>query len=807
MKKNFLFVFAFVIVGGIFAQESAHETLFYNKPASSWMQESLPIGNGYMGASLFGGVQEETIHLNEKTLWEGGPGEWEGYGKLDPNKGFFAVGKIRDAIKAENYKEAHQLANKFLTGHGSGIGAFQPLGNFKIRFNDLSTETATYNRKLDLSQGKHLVSFTQNGVTYQREAFASYPHRAMVFSFGANTPGKVNAQIDWETITSTENYYDVYPNQFPHLNPNVKRGRTESVKAEKIDDATYRISVTGHLNNNGMKYAAYTYIQLKNGGASLNGNTVCVKAADEVILYFSAATDYVNIYPHYKGSDPAPRALEWAQKAYKEGKETLLKGHLKDYQGLYHRTALYFTKKENPKTTLTTDSRLVQFKKTADPHFLELLFNYGKYLLISASREGSLPLNLQGVWNPVPNPPWCSDYHTNINLQMAYWPAEALNLPETHKALLDYIPSLVPSGEKTATHYYGTRGWVCHTSTNPFGTTTPGWDIVWGHFPGGGSWLCRHLWDHYRYSQDIEFLRKVYPTMKGAAEFWMDWLILDESGKLISCPSYSPEHGTISSGATMDFQIAHEILTNTVAASQILKVDEADSKLWQEKLQQLPPLKIGRWGQLQEWSEDIDSKFNKHRHISHLYGLHPGNQISPQKTPELAAAAEKTLKARGDEGTGWSKAWKMNFHARLGKGEKSYSLLKNLVQKSTFSGISMKNGGFYANLWNAHPPFQIDGNFGTTAAFVEWVLQSHNDEIHLLPALPPQIPAGSFKGFKAAGNVVVSAKWNEGKLTQVELIAANSGLYKVRYQDRLLSVNLEKGKPLTLSGNLQPVTP
>ena len=368
-------------------------------------------------------------------------------------------------------------------------------------------------------------------------------------------------------------------------------------------------------------------------------------------------------------------------------------------------------------------------------------------------------------------------------------------------SLLDYIPTLVQPGEITARHYYGTDGWVCHTSNNPFGETQPGWGIVWGHFPGAAAWLCRHLWDHYLYTQDTAFLKEIYPTIKGAAQFWVDWLIEDETGHLISSPSYSPEHGTVSAGASMDFQIAHEILKTVVSASEILETDEREREDWRSCLKRIPQPKIGRWGQLQEWAKDIDSKTNKHRHISHLYALHPGTQISPITTPELAKAAAVTLKARGDKGTGWSMAWKMNFHARLGNGDHSYRLLRNFVKPTSRSEIALSGGGFYKNLWDAHPPFQIDGNFGLVSAFIEWLLQSGNGEIHLLPALPSAIASGRFSGFKAAGGFTVSASWEQGQLTEAVIRSDAGKPLTVRYAGKTIDIELQRGESVRLNGN------
>ncbi|MDY3938905.1 MAG: glycoside hydrolase family 95 protein [Spirochaetia bacterium] len=786
------------------AAEPGNRVLFYTSPAENWEQESLPIGNGWMGASLFGGIENERIVLNEKTLWEGGPGEWDGYGKPDPNKGAFALPEIRKAVEEGKYGEAHRLAEKYLTGNGTGKGAYQPLGTLDIRFPGIKRQKGSYIRKLDTGNAVHTVSFSQNGVEYTRNAFASYPDKSIVFSFSADRPQSVAFNLQWETVNETKNYYDTYKNEFVCLNPNVRTGRTETVAVERLGDDTAKMTVEGILNNNGMKYAAVIYIKAVNGTVGTDGKSAAVRGADRAVLFFAAATDYANEYPRYtSGRNPLPVADAFAREAFAKGETRVYRNHIRDYTGLFERTALRLTDSDETLTDVPTDKRLKQFRRNRDPMFLELLFNYGKYLLIASSREGSLPLNLQGVWNAYTAPPWSSDYHTNINLQMAYWPAEPLHLGEIHKPLLDYIPTLVQPGEITARHYYGTGGWVCHTSNNPFGETQPGWGIVWGHFPGAAAWLCRHLWDHYLYTQDTAFLKEVYPTVKGAAQFWADWLTTDKNGNLISCPSYSPEHGTISAGATMDFEIAFEILNTAITASEILGTDNTEREIWRSIVSRIPPLKIGRWGQLQEWTEDIDSKTDKHRHISHLYALHPGTQISPITTPETAKAAAVTLKARGDKATGWSMAWKMNFYARLGDGDHSYKLLRNFVRFTERSGVALSGGGFYRNLWDAHPPFQIDGNFGIVSAFIEWVLQSHNGEIHLLPALPSAIKNGRFDGFKAAGGFTVSASWKKGKMNEAVIRSDAGKPLTVRYAGKTVDIDLKRGESVRLNGNLE----
>jgi alpha-L-fucosidase 2 len=537
------------------------------------------------------------------------------------------------------------------------------------------------------------------------------------------------------------------------------------------------------------------------GKTAYKDGIITISGAKNLTLYHTAATDYVNKYPDYKGND------------YKAGNERTIsalsaktypqirKEHLEDYQDLFSRVQLDLGTAD--RNTVPTDIRLVEYNKgTPDPDLEELFFQYGRYMMISGSRPGTLPLNLQGKWNDSMNPAWACDYHTNINIQMIYWPAEVTNLPECHLPLFDFMASLVEPGRNSAKEFFNARGWIVNTMCNAFGYTSPGWRFPWGFFPGGAGWLCQHAWEHYDFTRDENFLRETaFPLMKEAALFWMDYLIEDENGYLVSSPSYSPEHGGISRGASMDHQIAWDLMNNSVMACEVLGIEDEFKQKAMEVRDKISPPKIGKWGQLQEWKEDVDDPNNTHRHVSHLFALHPGKQISVEKTPELSEAAKVSLNARGDEGTGWSLAWKVNFWARLGDGERAYKLFKNLLRLKIDTGENyVSGGGSYPNLLNTHPPFQLDGNMGGCAGIAEMLLQSQAGVIELLPALPSKWENGSVKGLKGRGGFEVNMEWSGGTLTEAEIIGKNGEKGTIRYRGETTDFEIPKNGVFKIQG-------
>ncbi len=756
-------------------------TLWYDEPADSWMTEALPIGNGYMGVMFFGGIDVEHIQFTEGTLWSGGPGANPKYNFGIRENANRYLPEVRRLLKHGKYKKAHALANRELTGiihkkpggtsQFGDFGAQQTMGDLYIEV-EQSGKITDYRRELDLKKSVGRVSYQAGNVSHSRIYFGSYPRRTLVYHFQNSAPGGTTYRIWFET-------------------PHVKR-------KEYMRGHTYVFR--GKVANNGMKFGVLLGVRTKGGDIHYKDGKIVVTGAQALTLLHTAATNYVNDFPDYCCRDYQDlndqTEQSWAGMNWKE----LLKEHVKDYRSLFARVSLYLGGPD--RSSIPTDERLRQYTKGVEDHGLEALyFQYVRYLMISGSRPGTLPLNLQGKWNNSTNPPWASDYHMNINLQMIYWPAEVTNLPESHQALFDYIESLVKPGQLAAREFFGTRGWVVNTMNNIFGYTSPGWQFPWGFFPGGAAWLSRHLWEHYAFTQDKEFLRETaYPIMKKAALFWIDYLVEGEKGYLVSMPSYSPEHGGISIGATMDHEIAWDILNNTVKAAKILQVDEQFRKVAARTRDRIYPLQIGRWGQLQEWKRDLDDPNDHHRHVSHLYALYPGHQISVYRTPKLAEAARTSLEARGDGGTGWSLAWKINFWARLRDGDHAYKLLQKLLQFTRVTEIVMNNaGGTYPNLLAAHPPFQLDGNMGAAAGIAEMLLQSYAGHIRLLPALPDAWDEGYVKGLRARGDCTVDISWAEGRLESARIQAHSKGVFKVSYEGKTVTLKLDAGESQRLT--------
>lgn len=746
-------------------------------PDREWENASLPIGNGSLGANILGSVAAERITLNEKTLWKGGPNTAGGadyYWKVNKQSAS-VMEEIRQAFTDGDYEKAELLTRKNFNGlahYEEGdetpfrFGSFTTMGEIYVETGLSEIGMSDYYRALSLDSAMAVVSFKKDNTRYMRKYFISYPDSVMAMKFTANKTGKQNLVLRY------------CPNS--------------EAKSSLCADDTDGLLYTGVLENNGMKFAIRIKAITKGGTTTVEQDRLIVKDADEVVFLLIADTDYkMNFQPDFKdpktyvGSDPEQTTRKTMEGAIRKGYDELYRAHEADYTSLFNRVKLQL----NPEVTarnLPTNLRLANYRKgQADYRLEELYYQYGRYLLIACSRSGNMPANLQGMWHNNLNGPWRVDYHNNINIQMNYWPACSTNLGECTRPLVDFIRSLVKPGAETAKAYFNARGWTASISANIFGFTSPlsSEDMSWNFNPMAGPWLATHIWEYYDYTRDKEFLKSTgYDLLKSSAQFTVDYLWHKPDGTYTAAPSTSPEHGPVDEGTTFVHAVVREILLNAIEASKVLGVDKKERKEWEYVLAHLAPYKIGRYGQLMEWSRDIDDPEDEHRHVNHLFGLHPGHTLSPVTTPELAQAARVVLEHRGDGATGWSMGWKLNQWARLQDGNHAYKLYGNLLKNGTLD-----------NLWDTHAPFQIDGNFGGTAGITEMLLQSHMGFIQLLPALPDAWQDGSVSGICARGGFEVNLSWKDGKLAEAVVTSEKGVPCTVRYEDKTLSFKTKKG--------------
>ncbi|MBW6536328.1 MAG: glycoside hydrolase N-terminal domain-containing protein [Mariniphaga sp.] len=764
--------------------------LWYNQPADAsvpdspngwkddpeWLK-SLPLGNGSLGVMVFGDINHERIQLNEESMWSGSPHD------SDNPEAALHQDKIRQLLFEGKYREATELTNatQICIGPGSGrgnganvpFGCFQTLGDLWIDWN----RTGDYNdyyRELDLKDAVVRIRYTQNGVKYEREIFTSYPDQVMVARFTANKPGQISFSC---SLTRPERF------------------RTFSENRQLV--------MTGALNNgkagDGLEYMTRLRAINKNGTVEYSDSAITVKNADEVVLLLSASTDYELEYPDYKGRDYKTVTQINIEEASEKTYDVLLNTHKADYQAYFNRVELNLC---NLPDTIPTDERVSRFRETKnDNHLIQLVFQYGRYLLISSSRPGTLPANLQGIWANKIQTPWNGDYHTDVNIQMNYWPSGVTNLSEFKLPMFDLIESLVEPGERTAAIQYNFNGWVVHPITNVWGFTSPGEVAAWGMHIGAGAWLCTHVWEHYLYTGDKEFLERMYPVMRGSAEFYLDWLVEHPvTGKLVSGPAVSPENtfidpdggrSQITMGPAHDQQVIYQFFKEFLYVAEEIQIEDDVVALVADAKNRLARgIQIGSDGRLMEWPEEFPEAEPGHRHISHLFALHPGSQITMADTPELAAAAKKSLDFRIEHGgghTGWSAAWLIHQYARLYEAEKAEEYVNTILTRS-----------ITPNLFGLHPPFQIDGNFGITSGIAEMLIQSHTGAIHLLPALPKAWPDGEIQGLRARGGYDIDIKWENNELVEARIVSDRQRTARLRYNGKEITVDLRRGRMQTV---------
>lgn len=746
-------------------EESETLNLWYNSPAGDW-NEALPVGNGRLGAMVFGGVEKEHLQFNEETLWTGAPHDYAHEGAVN------YLEEIRQLLREGNQDRAHELAMQEFMSVPLHQKEYQPFGDLYLEFPGHSSFTA-YTRELDISNAICRSSYLVDEVRYTREVFSSHPDEVIVIQLDAGKGGS----LDFILSMSSE-----------HMESTVRNSGDRLLLDLAVQDGVLQGSAGVHVETDGI--------------LSGEDGKIKVREASTATIRLSAATSFIS-YNDVSG-DPLSTMEAHLERSLGHPYEAMKEAHMADYRAMFDRFSLDLG--SNGRDTLPTDQRLLKFMDSPDdPSLISLYTQYGRYLMISASRPGTRPANLQGIWNRDLKPAWGSKYTVNINTEMNYWPAELSNLSECHEPLFKLVEECSETGKRTAAEHYGAEGWVLHHNTDLWRGTAPINHSNHGIWVGGSGWLSHHLWEHYLFTRDLEFLReRAYPVMKGAALFYSQYLVEDPAtGWLISTPSNSPEIGGLVAGPTMDHQIIRSLFRACIRSAELLDTDTEFASALQNQVEKIAPNQIGQYGQLQEWLADVDDPENKHRHVSHLWGMHPGNDFNWENSPELMEAAKQSLIFRGDDATGWSLAWKINFWARLRDGDHAYELIKLLFRlvsgdNSRYSG----GGGSYPNLFDAHPPFQIDGNFGAPAGIIEMLIQSHLSGIDLLPALPSALPQGKISGVCARGGFELSFSWEDGILQEVEVLSKGGEPCKLRYGTQSTEFETEKGKRYKLDADL-----